>query len=540
MQTILLDGNSLTIEAVEAVAHHCAPVAIAHHAREAVQRSRQFIENRVAANDIIYGVTTGFGPNADKVVPKEYAEELQRNLLISHATGMGEPFDVPMTRAIMLIRLNTLLAGFSGIRLQTIELLMNLLNAQIHPHIPQQGSVGASGDLCPLSHMALPLIGEGEVHYQGAWMPAADALAQAGLQPVVLSYKEGLALNNGTTVMAALGVEGVLRAERLVENAIETSCVAFEAICARTQAFDERIHALRRHTGQQYVASRIRQHTAGSTLMGISSQEIQTAIARTYPAYNILSADEHHSQQASWLSPMTLLRFAQQKITPQDAYSVRCSPQVLGASWSAIQHVREVISNELNAVVDNPIIFTDTNEVLSGGNFHGQPLAIALDYLKLAVAEIGNLLERQICKLTDSANNDSLPDFLAENAGLHSGLMIPQYTAAALVSENKVLVHPASADSIPTSANREDHVSMGPIAGRQAIEILGNVEKILAIHRLTAAQALDLRCKQLESIGIQPKIGAGTAATHAWIRSRVSYNNGDRLLYRDLQALMQP
>lgn len=538
MQTILLDGTSLSIEAVEAVAHHHAHIAIAPHAIEAVQRSRQFIEERVAANDIIYGVTTGFGPNADKVVPKEYAEELQRNLLISHATGVGEPFSIPITRAIMLIRLNTLLAGFSGIRLQTIELLVNLLNARIHPYIPQQGSVGASGDLCPLSHMALPLIGEGEVEYQGKWISAAEALQLAGLQPVVLSYKEGLALNNGTTVMAALGVEGVLRAERLMENAIASACVFFEALCARKQAFDEQIHVLRRHSGQQRIAEKIRECTAGSTFMGLSAQEIQSAVAKTYPASSLLHADEHHTQQPSWLSPTTLMRFAQQKITPQDAYSVRCSPQVLGASLNAIAHVREVIEQELNAVVDNPIIFTDRQAVLSGGNFHGQPIALVLDYLKLAIAEMGNLLERQICKLTDPANNDSLPDFLAENAGLHSGLMIPQYTAAALVSENKVLVHPASADSIPTSANREDHVSMGPIAGRQALEIIGNVEKILAVHRLTAAQALDLRRKQLESIGLKPQLGTGTAKAYAWIRERVSYNDADRLIYKDLQALL--
>lgn len=528
MQTVTLDGHSLTLEAVEAVAWHHAPVAISPDAMSRVRHSRAFIEAQVQAGKVLYGVTTGFGPNADIVIPVADAQTLQRNLLLSHATGVGTPFSVPLTRAIMLIRLNTLLAGYSGIRPQTVELLRDLINHNIHPVIPSQGSVGASGDLCPLSHMALPLIGEGEVFAaDGSKIAASEALASAGLQPLELSYKEGLALNNGTTVMAALGVEGVLRARKLIAAATGATALIMEALCARRQALDERLHALRRQQGQVKIAARLREITSDSTCIGL-------------PHETILAAGQPPREEeiGTWLSQGTRVKFALQKRTPQDAYSIRCAPQVLGASLDAIDYVAQTIENELNAVVDNPLLFPETNDVISGGNFHGQPLALVLDHLKLAVHEISSLLERQVAKLTDPANNDSLPAFLAENAGLHSGLMIPQYAAAALVSEGKVLVHPASADTIPTSANREDHVSMGPIAGRQALEILGNAEKVLVIQLMTAAQALDMRLRQMEHWGLAPEPGAYVKLLQAAIRQRVTYNAEDRLLYRDIEALL--
>lgn len=537
MKTIALTGCDLTIKQVVEVATQYTEISIAKEAYQQVEAAYDFIQHQVAAEAVIYGVTTGFGQNADKVMKDPVsALALQRNLILSHATGMGDPLPEDVVRALMVIRLNTLLAGHSGISKQTVRLLQQLINKRIHPVIPAQGSVGASGDLCPLSHMALALIGEGEVDAyipdatgrgQQVRMKAQDALAHYQLMPVELTYKEGLALINGTTLMAALGAIAYSKAKALHKLSMACTTLLCEALCARKAAFDERIHLVRRHKQQIKVAAQISEWLEGSTMFGIAPE---------------FSSDAMEGIQGEdWLGRQACEKFVARKKITQDAYSVRCSPQVLGGSLQVMRHVKEVVSNELNAVVDNPIIFLlpdGGGDVLSGGNFHGQPIALALDYLKIGLAEMGNLLERQINKLMDPATNDSLPAFLAVDTGLHSGLMITQYTAAALVSENKVLTHPASTDSIPTSANQEDHVSMGPIAGRQALEILGNVEKVALIHLLCSTQALELRMRQLDAWGIQSNPSAFSAMLLKKVRSLVPFMEVDRLIYDDLQALM--
>lgn len=584
MKKITLNGKSLTIRQVIAVACDRAPFEIEATAIQHVQRARDFIDEQVLVGDIVYGVTTGFGPNADTPIPTQDGIALQRNLLLSHCTGMGAPLSRDIVRAMMLIRLNTLLAGHSGIQVATLRLIEAFITLDICPHVPAQGSVGASGDLAPLAHMAVTLIGEGKVHYDGAWrsLPelyahpeivaynAAIAPHQSAIAPHTLLQKEALALINGTTLMNALGALGVHRAHRLLEAATSSAAAFAESIGARRQAFDPGIHAVRRHAQQQAINAAMVRHTQGSTWMGIAPETLLQSlpahlfegvpcgewahqvsaqlaaigargatahwqsemaalqnITPVTPVTDLLDGPKlralvrlmpvqlrtllersYQPAERGWQSWYRILELAFKKVTPQDSYSVRCTPQVLGASLAAIEHVERLIEGELNAVVDNPILFltgqtlpdgsvVEESRIVSGGNFHGQPIALALDYLKLAIAEVGNLLERQICKLTDKAHNDGLPAFLAEQAGLHSGLMIFQYTAASLVSENKVLVHPASADSVPTSANQEDHVSMGPIAGRQALEIMDNVEKIVTLHRLVTKQALQMRMKQL-------------------------------------------
>lgn len=558
MKKLTLNGNSLDIESLVAVALGEAEVDILPETLQRIEKSRNYIKKQVEEKKIVYGVTTGFGANASKVIDDyETAKKLQRNLLLSHACGVGEPFSKEIVRAVMLIRLNTLLAGFSGVRKETVLLLAQMLNKGIHPLIPSQGSVGASGDLCPLAHMALVLIGEGFAEVDGKVLNGSDALALKGLEPIALEHKEGIALLNGTSVMAALGAWGVHQAKILLEKSLKASCLAFEALGARKQAFDARLHKARRHTHQERIASSVRSFTQGSTLLGIESQKILTYLLKKIKPHLSRKHQEEvkkqlaqNPHQISFLKNylpeslnnlwLRILHFAEKKITPQDAYSVRCTPQVLGASLQAISHVEQIISQELNAVVDNPLIFADDDAVISGGNFHGQPLALALDYLKLALAEIGNLLERQINKLADEATNDSLPAFLAaDTSGLHSGLMIPQYVAASLVSENKVLVHPASADSIPTCANQEDHVSMGTIAGRQALVILANVQKITAILMLTAHQAVHLRKIQLEAIDYPIRLGKATENLHQQLDKLVGFIYEDRFLEQDIRKILE-
>jgi len=556
MKKLTINGSNLDIESLIAVAVGEAEVQILPETLKKIQKSRDYIKKQVEEKKIVYGVTTGFGANASKVIDDyEIAKKLQRNLLLSHACGVGESFGREIVRAIMLIRLNTLLAGFSGVRQETVLLLAEMLNRGIHPVIPSQGSVGASGDLCPLAHMALVLIGEGFAEVDGEIVDGKTALQSKNLTPISLEHKEGIALLNGTSVMAALGAWGVHQAKILLEKALKASCLAFEAIGARKQAFDARLHKARKHIHQEKVAASVRSFTQGSTLIGIDSSKIIAYLLKKIKPHlsqkhqnEIKKKLAQNPYQISFLrnylpenNPIfqKVLLFAEKKITPQDSYSVRCSPQVLGASLQAITHVEQIISQELNAVVDNPLIFADDDAVISGGNFHGQPLALALDYLKLALAEMGNLFERQINKLVDEATNDGLPAFLAaDTSGLHSGLMIPQYVAAGLVSENKVLVHPASADSIPTCANQEDHVSMGTIAGRQALEILANVQKIVAILMLTAHQALHLRKMQLEAIDYPIRLGKATDVLHQHLDQLVGFIHEDRFLEKDIQKIL--
>jgi histidine ammonia-lyase len=526
-----LNGEDLTIEDVVrvAVSKDVDVIEIDPKVLAKCRKSQERINEKGSQGKVIYGVTTGFGSNADKVIrPDDTAtvtvdgkqktvnklEQLQINLLRSHCTGLGDEFPEEIVRAIMLIRLNTLLKGYSGVQEKTLYALMNFINKRVHPVIPQQGSVGSSGDLCPLSHMALPLIGEGWVRYDDqesrtqvhdTKMRTQDFFARyapaLGIEPLVLGYKEGLALNNGTTVMVAVGAFAVTEAEEILNVGLTASSLFFEALCAREDFFAYApIHAIRRHSGQADIAKAIRKIAAGSTYINLFGE----AFSKLDKKHGIDAAiDEIIVTRNLNRKNKSLKDFLKKKSKPQDSYSVRCTPQVFGASLHAMRHIREVVQEELNAAVDNPLIFVKDDRIISGGNFHGQPIALVMDYLKIAVAEIGNITERQINKLVDDATNDCLPSFLTKDGGLNYGLMISQYAAASIVSENKVLTHPASTDSIPTCANTEDHVSMGTIAARQALEIVRNVKKIVTIALLTFHHGFLLRKEQLESFGLK-------------------------------------
>lgn len=501
MEKIQVDGKSLTFEQVLRVAfgdYKEIEVVLTDEAKKNVLRSAEAVQKLLDRGEIAYGITTGFGAFKNKIISPEEVEKLQRNILISHAVGVGNFFDVPTTRAIMLIRANTLSSGYSGIRLETLELLLSLINKGINPLIPEKGSLGASGDLAPLAHMALPLIGEGEVLFGGEKMTGKTALEKNGLAPVTLAAKEGLALTNGTTVMTAIGLIESAKAKYLADLADVSGCLSFEALNGTLQAFDERIHQLRPHPRQMKCAANLRE---------------------------ILSESEFVRQ----FDPANV----------QDAYTMRCIPQVHGACRDAIDYAEWVVNIELNAVTDNPLIFTDDDfvkiEVVSGGNFHGEPLALALDYLAIALSELGNISERRLMRLTDEASNASvLPAFLTENGGLNSGFMIVQYTAAALCTENKVLAHPASVDTIPTSANTEDHVSMGATSAIKLRVIAENLERILALELFSAAQAVDLRKKR---IGQDKKLGKGTRDIYAKIREVVPFIEEDTVMYPHIESV---
>jgi len=493
---VSLDGRSLTIEDVVRVAHGKPGqplVGISPDGGKQVERAARAVQELLERGEIAYGITTGFGAFKDRIISPDQVEALQRNIVMSHAVGTGDLYDIASTRAIMLIRANTLARGHSGIRLSTLKLLIDMLNAGVHPAIPEKGSLGASGDLAPLAHMALVMIGLGEAEYRGEMLPGAEALKRAGLKPVELAAKEGLALTNGTSVMCALGTLLVHHAERLCEVADAAGALSLEALNGTTLAFDERIHNVRPFPRQVDTAARLRALLEGSEF------------TRGYDPSNV-----------------------------QDAYTLRCMPQVHGAVREAIAYTRWVMDIELNAVTDNPLIFidedTDEITVISGGNFHGEPLAIAMDYLAIALTEQGNISERRIMRLTDECSNAHvLPSFLTSEGGLNSGFMITQYTAAALATENKVLAHPASVDSIPTSANVEDHVSMGLTAALKLRQIAKNVEHIIAIELMAAAQGVDFRRKEL---GPNARLGQGTAPVYARIRQEVPFIEEDTVLYK--------
>lgn len=500
MKKVILDGESLTFEQVLAVAYgepDLPKVTLSTNAKKQVKRSSIAVERLIKRGEIAYGITTGFGAFKDKIISREEVEKLQRNIIISHAVGVGDPFDIPTTRAIMLIRANTLARGFSGIKLETVQLLLEFLNNGIYPVIPKKGSLGASGDLAPLAHMALPLIGEGEVFYQGKRMASKTALKKVGLSPITLAAKEGLALTNGTTIMTAVGLLEISKAKILADIADVAGCLSLEGLNGTTLAFDKRIHLLRPHPRQMECAKNLRDILKGSEF------------TRGYDPANV-----------------------------QDAYTLRCIPQVHGACRDAIAYAEWAINIELNAVTDNPLIFIDDDEnieVISGGNFHGEPLALSMDFLAVALTELGNISERRIMRLTDEASNSHvLPAFLTENGGLNSGFMIVQYTAAALATENKVLSHPASVDTIPSSANVEDHVSMGVTAALKLCSILENVETILALELFSAAQAIDFRRK---IIGEDKKLGAKTQHVYDLIRSKVPFIEIDTVMYPHIEAV---
>ncbi|WP_371069321.1 histidine ammonia-lyase [Sediminibacillus sp. JSM 1682029] len=448
---ITLEGHSLTLDDVKHVLYDQEKVQASKESWECVSKSRQAVENVVNEGKTVYGINTGFGKMSDVLIEKGDVEELQLNLIRSHACGVGEPFPEIVSRAMVLLRANALLKGYSGVRKQLIEKLLVLLNEHVHPVVPQQGSLGASGDLAPLSHLALVLIGEGEVFYKGERMPTMKAFGTVGLTPITLTAKEGLALINGTQAMTAVGVVSYLEAEKLALQTEATASVTMEGLRGIIDAFDEDIHFARGYPEQVDVAERMRRYLDGSNL-----------ITR------------------------------QGEIRVQDAYSLRCIPQVHGATWQTLNYVKDKLEIEINAATDNPLIFEGGQKIISGGNFHGQPIALAMDFLGIAVAELANISERRIERLVNPQLND-LPAFLSAKPGLESGAMIMQYSAASLVSENKTLAHPASVDSIPSSANQEDHVSMGTIAARHAMQIIANTRRVVAIEMICALQASEFR-----------------------------------------------
>ena len=454
--------------------------------------SRKWVERAVDKQKVVYGVTTGFGAFQNVPIPQGKLLELQRNLILSHCAGVGEPFPDDVVRAMMLLRANALAKGHSGIRVRTVELLLDLLNKRVHPVVPSQGSVGASGDLAPLSHIAAVLIGHGKATFSGRTMGGSAALKAAGAKPVVLEAKEGLALNNGTQAMTAIGALALHDADVLAETADCVAAMTLEAVKGKSTPFAPEVHRLRPHTGQGVSAARVRRAIHGSSLVDAIDGDTDGKV--------------------------------------QDSYAIRCVPQVHGASRDALAYVRKVVDTEINSATDNPLIFVDDDRALSGGNFHGQPVALAMDFLGLAVAELGNISERRTAKLMDRHHSAGLPAFLASNGGIQSGLMIAQYTAAALVSENKVLIHPASGDSIPTSANQEDHVSMGTIAARHAAMVVRNVRTILAIEMLSAVTALTYR---------EGKPGKGTRAALGILEKVVSTRNEDRELTDEIAGIAE-
>jgi len=487
---IELGLRPLTIDDVVHVARQCEKVELSAPARQRIAAARKVVDDTLAAGIVAYGISTGFGALKNKTISPQDQQQLQKNFLSSHAVGVGSAFSEDVSRAILLISANGFCLGHSGVRLQTVQTMLELLNRGVHPIIPEKGSVGASGDLAPLTHMAQVLTGNGDASYQGKRMSASEALQAAGITPLTLEAKEGLGLSNGTAAMTAVGALAVHDAQTLAETADVSAAMSLEALMGTDAAMDERIHSAKAHPGQQAAAAHLRQLTKNSEI--IASHKDCDRI--------------------------------------QDAYSLRCIPQVHGASRDAIAYAKQVVETEMNSATDNPLIFPD-GMILSGGNFHGQPVALAMDFLGIAVAELGNISDRRTFRLVDPKLNEGLPAFLIQDSGLNTGYMIVQYTAAALVSENKVLAHPASVDSIPTCANQEDHVSMGTIASRKAAQIIDNVQHVIAIEALCAAQALDFR--------LPLKSGLGTQKAHACVRQKVAYVESDRPIQPDILTVLE-
>ena len=446
--------------------------------------SRKIVDDFVDNGTVVYGITTGFGKFSDVTITKEESKLLQKNLIITHAVGAGKPFETEIVRGIILLRINNLAKGYSGAKLETIQTMIDMLNKKVHPIIPEKGSLGASGDLAPLSHMVLPMIGLGEAEYKGEILSGEEAMKRAGIPVIELTSKEGLALINGTQVMTSVGALALYDAINLAKAGDIAAALSFEAHNGITTALDSKVHDVRPHKGQIDTARILLQ---------------------------LLEGSKNTTKQG--------------EIRVQDAYSLRCSPQVHGASKDAINYVKKEVEIEINSVTDNPIIFPETLEGISGGNFHGQPMALSFDFLGIALSELANISERRLERLVNPALS-GLPAFLVEHGGLNSGFMIVQYSAASLVSENKILAHPASVDSIPSSANQEDHVSMGTIAARKARSIMENVRRVIAMEMMCACQAIDLRGNK--------GLGKGTAPVYAALRKLVPMLEKDRPLYEDI------
>ncbi len=485
---VVLDGNSLSIEQICAVARQGAGVSVSPEARAKVQRSRDFIERCVAEGTSIYGVTTGIGEFARIKISPEQSAELQRRIIYSHSAGTGDPQPEDVVRAAMLLRANVLAKGYSGVRLGLLDTVLEMINKGVVPYVNEKGSVGTSGDLSPLSQFAEVAIGEGRAYYKGERMSGADAMKRAGVKPTDLTYKEGLGLINGSQMMTAGAALLIYDAERILKNALIASAMTLDALRAVERAFHTPVHRVRPYRGQNAVASNLLRLFADSEVMAHRTGRVQ------------------------------------------DGYSMRCTPQVLGPSFDTLEHVRGVVNTEVNSAVDNPLFFGEEGEYYAAGNFHGQSIALAVDFLCIAMSEVANLSERHTNRLLNPVLS-GLPDFLVEGKGLNSGLMVSQYTAAALVSENKVLSHPASVDSISVSADQEDHVSMGPIAVRKCTEILKNVRTVLAIEMMSAAQAFEFH------EGRRP--GKGTGVAYDVIRTKVPRLVDDRVMYYDIENIRQ-
>src|SRR5690349_9457460 len=485
-----LTGDDLALADVWEVAVHASPVALADSARERMRAARELVDRAAHGRvEHTYGVNTGFGRFVSRSIPEELTEELQLRLLRSHACGVGEPYPPEIVRAAMLLRANALAKGYSGAHVHTVELIVECLNRGVLPYVPSRGSVGASGDLAPLAHLALPLIGEGEASFDGKRLPGGEALAAAGLQPVRLEAKEGLSLVNGTQFMAAFGALGLTRARRLAKTADIACAISLEALQGSRASFLPQIHAARPLRGQADSAANVL----------------------------VLLEDSAITEAHRWCDKV------------QDAYSLRCAPQVHGASRDLLDYVDYTVSTELNSATDNPLVLVEDGILVSNGNFHGQPLAFALDCLAMAVSELADISERRVERLVNPSLSGGLPAFLTGDGGLNSGFMIPQYVAASLVSENKVLAHPASVDSIPTSAGQEDHVSMGNASGLKAWQVLANVERVLAIELLAGAQGVEFLAP------LQPGIGVRAAREH--VRSLSPRLRDDRTLSGDIESV---
>jgi histidine ammonia-lyase len=487
---VLVDGNTLSLEQVARVARSNEKVQLSRSAVEALEHSRQCLDSIVSSEAAVYGINTGFGIFADRRIPSQDGARLSRNLILSHAVGTGPELSGEVVRAAILVRANTLAKGFSGVRVELVQTMLDLLNAGVTPCIPSQGSLGSSGDLLPLSHLALVFTRgvedneseSGIAEYQGERMSGLRAMQMAGLERIILGPKEGLALNNGATFSAALGALAVIDAEMLLDSADIALGMTLEAVLGCSNAFDPRLHAARGHAGQIQVAERVREITRGSELIDAGGRI-------------------------------------------QDAYSLRCAPQVNGSARDTVAYVRRVIENEINAATDNPLIFGEC-EVLSGGNFHGEPVGMVMDFLSIAMAEVAAISERRIFRLTDGKLNGGLPPMLVDSneaAGLNSGLMMPQYTAASLVLENQTLAHPDSIHSLPTSAEQEDHNANSMTAARHAQQVLGNSAHVLAIELYTASRAIDLRLRLMPGA----RLGNKTAEAYRRLRSHIPYIAGD-------------
>jgi histidine ammonia-lyase len=488
--SFVINETDLTLEDIAFFLKNNPAIALDPLTVKKIKTSRKIIEDIVKSEKVVYGVNTGFGKFADVKIKKNETAELQKRLVLSHAAGVGEPMPLEIVRLMMLLKVKNLSQGYSGVRLEIVQLLIAMLNKNITPFIPAKGSVGASGDLAPLAHMAAVMIGEGEtlIKEKGCikYISGGEALKKAGLTPLTLAAKEGLALLNGTQAIQAYGLWSLVQARNLIKTADIAGCITLEGLLGTLTAFDARIQQVRRHPGQQKTAENFRKILAESPII------------------------ESH-------------RYSDNKV--QDAYSLRCIPQVHGAVRDALDYVQAVFEREMNGVTDNPLVFPDNGDVLSGGNFHGEPVALAADYLGIIMSDLANISERRIEHMLDPSVSE-IAGFLTEEGGLNSGFMIAQVTAAALVSENKVLAHPSSVDSIPTSANKEDHVSMGNFAARKAAEIIRNVEHVLAIELICACQALDLRTPLQPSKTTQNVLDI--------VRTSIAYWKEDRFMHRDI------